>query len=478
MRRFLVILCAVFFTFSHAAEAKTKKHKNKSASHKISRQVAKSTPSVKGNPRHAALVMNADTGQILLNENAYAVRYPASLTKMMTLYLTFDALKSGKLKWNQMLSTSRVAASQPQTNLFLNEGDRISVQTCVLALIVRSANDAAYVLGETLGGSKENFAYMMTEQARKLGMNNTVFRNPNGLPDNAQHTTAFDMAKLGIALRRDFPQYYPMFKTQQFSFNGRNYTGHNRVLNRLDGVDGIKTGYIGASGFNLVSSIKKDGVSLVGVVMGGRSGAERDNYMVSILKKNYDQQYALLHGGAQSVQVAEATKNESVLAKVAAATPSLISNAQAEEVAPVKTENIVAVKEVAVEPAKSKAPLVTVAVTAPSKPKSNTLDYQMASLADKAGNVSKISAAETSKPWGIQVGAYSDKASAKQAIDKVLAVVGKNISNPSVAIASEGKKGNAIHRARLGNLTRKEAQSACQKLQAANSPCFALMVSN
>ncbi len=497
MRRFVVLLCVLVFAFSHTAEAKTKKHKKHAAAQNVSRQVATGTSSAsRGNPRHAALIINADTGQVLLDENANAIRYPASLTKMMTLYLAFDALKTGKLKWNQMLPASSLAAAQPQTNVFLNEGDRISVQTCVLALIVRSANDAAYVLAEALGGNKENFAAMMTSKARQLGMKDTVFRNPNGLPDKNQITTAMDMAKLGMALRRDFPAYYPMFKTQEFSFNGRHYTGHNRVLNRLDGVDGIKTGYIGASGFNLVSSIKKDGVNLVGVVMGGRSGAERDNYMVSILKKHYDQQYALLHNATQPVQMAQQTHKPSVLARVAAAT--LISEAHADEIKATATTSQITTKPATTTPTAptatthnatpaSSAPSLTIAVApvavavatpTPTQPRPNTLDHQLANLAGKTASISQTSGAETAKPWGIQIGAYKDKASAKQAIHKVLSMVGKNVSNPSVAIASEGKKGKAIHRARLGNLTRKEAQSACQKLQAANSPCFALMVSN
>lgn len=511
MKRILAVLCALLLTFSfdgHAAEGKSKK-KSAKASHNVSRNVTaskqksskqatrkkavESTAKAKNDtPRHAALVINADNGKILLNESAYAIRYPASLTKMMTLYLTFEALKSGKLQWNKMLPASSLAAMQPQTNISLQEGDRISVQTAVLALIIRSANDASVVLAEALGGSKENFAYMMTEKARDLGMKNTVFRNPNGLPDKDQHTTAYDMAMLGIALRKDFPEYYSLFKTQQFSYNGRTYKGHNKVLNRLDGVDGIKTGYIGASGFNLVSSIKKDGVNLVGVVLGGRSGAERDNYMVSILKKNYDEQYALLHNGKSATQVADAQEepkaptDTGIFSRLASAAPSLITNANAEdEQGDRTTEESVAMQEPSTTPEKP-APLrsnkfnisVTPEIKEASDLKPNTLDHQMASLADKTASLSRNSAAEMSKPWGIQFGAYSDKNAAEKAAEKALGLVSRNLDTAQIAIATEGKEGKAIHRARLGNLTRKEARTACQILQAANSQCFALMVSN
>lgn len=239
--------------------------------------------------RFSALVVNADTGRILYEKNAGGVRYPASLTKMMTLYLTFDALKNGKIDMDDTLPVSQKAAEQPQTNIALDAGDRLPVKTAIASLVVRSANDSSVVLAEALGGTTWNFALMMTTKARALGMKNTVFRNPNGLPDNQQYTTAYDMARLGIALRRDFPEYYHFFKLQSFVHNGITYPGHNRVMQRYDGADGIKTGYIRASGFNLVTSVKKDGYNLVGVIMGGTSATARDDAMINMLDRTFAQ---------------------------------------------------------------------------------------------------------------------------------------------------------------------------------------------
>ena len=240
-------------------------------------------------PKFSALVVDAETGQVLYEQNAASIRYPASLTKMMTLYMTFDALKKGKFSLDQMLPVSAKAASQPQTNIALNKGDEISVRDAVESVVVRSANDSAMVLAEALGETQWNFALMMTNKARQLGMKDTVFRNPNGLPDNQQHTTAYDMARLGIALRRDFPEYYHFFSKQEFAYNGVVYPGHNRVLDRYPGADGLKTGYIRASGFNLVTSVKRDDYKLVAVIMGGSSANSRDNQMMAMLDRTLAQ---------------------------------------------------------------------------------------------------------------------------------------------------------------------------------------------
>lgn len=237
----------------------------------------------------SALVVNADNGHVIYEKNAGNVRYPASLTKMMTLYLTFDALKNGKLSLDEDMPVSMKAASQPQTNIALDPGTRLPVRTAIESVVVRSANDSAMVLAEKLGGTEWNFALLMTQKARELGMTNTVFRNPNGLPDNSQHTTAFDMARLAIALRRDFPEYYHFFSLQSFDYNGITYPGHNRVMERYEGADGVKTGYIRASGFNLVTSVKKNGYSIVAVIMGGQSAPARDNQMIDMLDRTFDQ---------------------------------------------------------------------------------------------------------------------------------------------------------------------------------------------
>ncbi|MEQ1789778.1 MAG: D-alanyl-D-alanine carboxypeptidase family protein [Rickettsiales bacterium] len=274
-----------------AKKKSTKKYtaKKKSTKKKYSSKKKSSgkKSAIESKSKFSALVVNANTGRVLYEKAAGGTRYPASLTKMMTLYLTFDAIKKGKLKMSDTLKASKKASMQQQTNISLKEGEKFPVRTAVESVIVRSANDSAVVLAEALGGTVWNFSLMMTKKARALGMKNTVFRNPHGLPDNQQFTTAYDMAKLGIALRRDFPEYYPMFKLTSFSHNGITYRGHNRVMARYSGVDGIKTGYINASGFNLVTSVKKDGYNLIAVIMGGTSSKARDDEMVHMLDRTF-----------------------------------------------------------------------------------------------------------------------------------------------------------------------------------------------
>ena len=274
------VVIALLVAYPAQSFAATKHHRAKKT-HRASAAV----PQI----HNSALVVDAQTGEVLYEKNADAIRYPASLTKMMTLYLTFDALKSGKLDINQSLAVSAKAASQPQTNISLDAGDRLPLKTAIESVVVRSANDSAMVLGEAIGKTEFNFALMMTQKARELGMKNTVFRNPSGLPDNKQHTTAFDMARLGIALRRDFPEYYHYFKMTSFEYNGITYPGHNHVMARYEGVDGIKTGYIRASGYNLVTSAERDGHRLVAVVLGGSTITGRDDQMISLLDRSFDQ---------------------------------------------------------------------------------------------------------------------------------------------------------------------------------------------
>jgi D-alanyl-D-alanine carboxypeptidase len=281
--RWIALLIAMCMLFAHAGDAEAAKKKKRSVkrSHAVSRAAGVN------DPRYAAIIMNPATGEVYHQKNADERRYPASLTKMMTLYLLFEALEKKKIYLDDDVRVSAYAASMPQTNLSLDEDERIDVETAIKALVVRSANDVSVVIAEKLGGDVETFARMMTNKARALGMKNTIFKNPNGLPNSGQVTTARDMAKLGIALKRDFPRYYPYFSTLQFSHNGVTYYTHNRVLLRYAGADGIKTGYIGASGFNLVTSVERGGRPIVGAVMGGSSGRWRDARMIELLDESY-----------------------------------------------------------------------------------------------------------------------------------------------------------------------------------------------
>ncbi|MEF2550207.1 SPOR domain-containing protein [Aurantimonas sp. A2-1-M11] len=237
------------------------------------------------NSKYAGFVIDANNGQVLYNDRADEMRYPASLTKMMTLYMAFDALESGRISKHDKMPVSSYAAGRPPSKIGLKTGSTITVEEAMYSLVTKSANDAAVVLGEFLAGSESAFAARMTAKARQIGMPKTTFRNANGLPDSGQKTTARDMATLGIALREHFPSHYKIFSTRSYSFRGRRLGSHNRVLGRVKGTDGIKTGYINASGFNLVTSIKRDGKSLVAVVMGGRSGRSRDDHMVELLTR-------------------------------------------------------------------------------------------------------------------------------------------------------------------------------------------------
>jgi len=239
------------------------------------------------NSKYASLVIDADTGVVLHQENAGKVRYPASLVKMMTLYLTFQALESGKLSMDQKIRVSAHAAGQPPSKLGLRSGQYIKVRDAILAITIKSANDAAVVLAEAVGGSEWQFANLSNKMAKKLGMNNTTYRNASGLHDRKQKTTAYDVARLAVALRRDYPRFYHLFDRTQFYFNGKLYRSHNRVSMSYRGADGLKTGYIRASGFNLATSARRSGRSVVGVVLGGRSTKSRDRHMTKLLDQSF-----------------------------------------------------------------------------------------------------------------------------------------------------------------------------------------------
>ncbi len=237
--------------------------------------------------KDAALIVDGETGRVLYARNATVQRHPASLTKMMTLYLLFDALKKGQVNMQTMLPISQHAASQHATNLHLTAGDMIPVETAIKALVIRSANDVAVAIAESLGGTEGHFAELMTEKARQLGMHNTFYHNASGLPDALQVTTASDLVILARALAYNFPQYFPYFATPYFTFRGTTYNTHDNLIGRYDGADGIKTGYTQMSGFNLVSSVVRGGVHVIGVVMGGRTAHRRDMEMVKLLDEAF-----------------------------------------------------------------------------------------------------------------------------------------------------------------------------------------------
>lgn len=236
--------------------------------------------------RQSSIVIDVKAGKVLSAEDADGLRYPASLTKMMTLYLVFEALDSGRIKLNTRVPVSANAAAEQPSKLGVRKGTSFTVEQGILALVTRSANDCATAFGEFLGGTEARFGKLMTAKARQLGMSRTVYQNAHGLPDARQVTTARDQARLGIALRRDFPQYYDYFSTRSFKFGRQVIGNHNRLLGNVRGVDGIKTGFTRASGFNLVTSATADGRSIVAVVMGGTTGRSRDAKMRKLVEAN------------------------------------------------------------------------------------------------------------------------------------------------------------------------------------------------
>ena len=239
-------------------------------------------------PQFSSIIVDGNSGATLAATSPDGVRHPASLTKIMTLYLLFERLDAGKMKLDTEMPVSEHASEQDPTKLGLRPGQTIKVEDAIKGLVTRSANDAAVVIAEAIGGSEDEFARMMTRKAHALGMSRTIYRNASGLPNDEQVTSARDQAMLGRAIQDRFPRYYRYFSTQAFNFRGQSISNHNHLLGSVEGVDGIKTGYTRASGFNLVTSMHRGNRFLVGVVMGGRSGGARDATMRSLLAANLE----------------------------------------------------------------------------------------------------------------------------------------------------------------------------------------------
>lgn len=304
-----VIALAAFSMTTTMADAKPRKKaqverttKSKSRPSTASNAAPADTDGSRWRYGSAAIIVDANTGKALYEDNADALRHPASVTKIMTLYLLFEQLEAGTFKLDSKLDVSAKAAAQQPSKLNVKAGGTIEVEDAIKALVTRSANDVAVVIAENLAGSETAFAEAMTEKARALGMSRTVFRNASGLPNPNQVTTARDLSILGRAIQDRFPKQYRYFATRTFYYRGQAIGNHNRLLGRIEGVDGIKTGYTQASGFNLVTSIKRDGRYLVGVVLGGSSGGSRDARMTSLINQNLPVAYA---GGRTAPKVTE-----------------------------------------------------------------------------------------------------------------------------------------------------------------------------
>ncbi len=383
--------------------------------------------------RQAAIVVDARNGQTLYADNADTLCYPASLTKMMTLYLTFEGLQKGRFTKSSRIPVSKKAAAQAPSKLGLKPGQTITVEMAILALVTKSANDVAMALGEFVGGSEADFARMMTKKARALGMSRTTFRNPSGLPDPEQVTTARDMARLGLALREHFPKYYGYFATRSFTYGKRRMANHNKLLGRVTGVDGIKTGYTRASGFNLVTSAGSGKKRIVAVVLGGKTGRERDARMAGLVNK-----YLPKSSG----------KGSGALIAMTAPEPA---PARTEKPDPVVAAAIVA----APKPADKPAPK-----TPQAKPDIDPVTT--ASVTPRSG-------------WAIQVASMPDPAAARAFLAKVQKQAGPALGGAEPYTETFDNKGVIYHRARFGGFSGKQAASnACASLKMKKFACFAV----
>src|ERR1700726_3349586 len=272
----VTVTAAVIFT-SDSAEARRYRHRARHTHHEARES---------NSPAFSSIIVDGNSSATLFANNPDASRHPASLTKIMTLYLLFERLDAGKMKLDSEMQVSEHASEQAPTKLGLRPGQTIRVEDAIKGLVTRSANDAAVVIAETIAGDEDDFATLMTRKARALGMSRTVYRNASGLPDDDQVTTARDRSTLGRAIQDRFPRYYRYFSTETFNYHGQSIRNHNHLLGSVEGVDGIKTGYTRASGFNLVTSMRRGNRHLVGVVLGGRSGGSRDAIMRSLLAEN------------------------------------------------------------------------------------------------------------------------------------------------------------------------------------------------
>ncbi|MGB8291932.1 D-alanyl-D-alanine carboxypeptidase [Rhizobium ruizarguesonis] len=480
------------------------------------------------NSKYAGIVVDAKTGNVLYSENADRLQYPASLTKMMTIYMTFEALEQGRIRLDTPVPFSAHAAAQAPTKLGVRAGGTITVEQGILGLVTLSANDAATALGEMLGGgSEDRFAQLMTAKAHALGMTRTTYRNANGLPNTAQMTTARDQARLGIALRQHFPQYYGYFSTRAFKFGSRTIRSHNRLVGSVRGVDGIKTGYTRAAGFNLVSSVQVDGKSIVGVVLGGASTPARDAQMRNLIATYLPK--ASSRGGSSALiaqaapapamietpapvqpqkvqQKAQPQMAQQQVAKTITAAQPPVSAAAADLSLPHEgplpdTRYQVAETEVAyAETAQSKSdnPLVAQPMPAPTKVKTMTFKQQAsvavptpapAYMPPEQGDTSvdevttasttptSTGAASTSNGpsgWVVQVGVSPNRQMAMDLLESAKSKGGRALASAKPFAVAYAAGGDQLYRARFGGFDdQRDAVNACKALKKAGIKCWA-----
>ncbi|MEO7565245.1 MAG: D-alanyl-D-alanine carboxypeptidase [Aestuariivirga sp.] len=432
-------------------------------------------------PQFSAITIDARNGKILFSDSIDGLRHPASLTKMMTLYVLFQDLKAGTVTLNTQLKVSARAASMAPSKLGLKPGSTISVEDAIKGLVTRSANDAAATVAENLGGTEAKYAARMTRVAHSIGMTKSNFANASGLPNPLQITTARDMATLGLRLMRDFPQYYPYFRIQQFVYKGQIIRTHNALVGRFDGTDGIKTGYVAASGYNLVTSTKRGDKRLVGVVMGGRSTSSRNAFMMRMFENMFPKAsegttIAALPGTSvgtinplSNLKTASTNKapaqdisTDDMAAAAAAAASGPIDPSgdedQAQDPSPLAAD--------AVEPSKTKVLQANLEPTGPITDK--ILPFKVKSTSDAPVNVAGILASS----WKIQIGAFPDKSQAEASLTALRGASVPELSGKQsyTMVMQQGSK--IVYRARFAGFDAATARKACGTIKKRGGDCM------
>ncbi len=453
-------------------------------------------------PPYAAMVVDGKSGKILYAENPDALRHPASVTKVMTLYLLFEQIERGKMTLDTPLKVSAFAERQAPSKLALGAGDTIRVEDAIKALVTKSANDVAVVVAENIGGSEPAFAQLMTKKARALGMSRTVYKNASGLPDAGQVTTARDLITLGRAIQDRFPREYAYFSTRVFNYEGDAYANHNKLLGRVEGVDGIKTGFTRMSGFNLLTSVKHEGRQVVAVVLGGRSGPSRDRIMADLIEEHLPR---ATQGARTSPLVAEnaseaptttaAVQAKAAPVRVAAATPAtvaavieqgdvsgpatrVVSDAPASGAA-VAAKVDAALKRAAVqETAAAKTEAVKPEPSAAMKWNKGAEATAASSAKAKPAPVKTASLAPVAMPskpagWYVQVGTADTQAKAKTLADAARAKAKAQLAKADLVTEKVALKRGSTFRARFTGLDERSAEAACKSLKKSGVECFA-----
>lgn len=439
------------------------------------------------NSKYAAFVYDANKGEVLFSKNADSLRYPASLTKMMTLYMVFDAMDSGKMSLSTQMKVSQRAAAMPPSKLYLKPGSTIRVKDAILALVTKSANDVAVVIAEHISGSEAEFAKAMTRKAHAIGMTRTTFANASGLPNDRQRTTARDMARLGLSLREEHPKSFQYFATRSFTYAGRTYRNHNRLLGRVDGVNGIKTGYIRASGFNLVTNVERDDRHLVAVVMGGETGRSRDAHMATLINRHINRASTKdRKHKSEPLLVKDTSKPASVITSYAPEeTPPLPEIRPHNAAAPVvvaATPSILQAAPAQTTPTPSVNPVI-VAATTPSvdvthsiaKASDTKREAAPASQASSTGASTTTVADEAKTGWKIQLSATPNLNAAKEmlaeATEKGAPVLAEK--TPYTETVKQGS--STLYRVRFAGFEdQSTARQACKFLKSKNYQCIYL----